>query len=223
MKSLALFGAAVCLAISAQGDSAATFGFNNISGGDTFGDALVGNFSLELDVGSPTEVIVKILSAANPGATYFIGQIFVDDDPSNVLTGEATAFSTANSTGYVNLEDNGTANMPQGNVVGFDTTQAYVRATGGQANSGNVAGVQQGEVAWFKFGGIYADVLAALNAGTLRFGLHVQGIDDGTPDGKSDAFVTAAVPPPPAVPVPASAPLLVAGVGALLALRRRKA
>lgn len=210
-----LTGGALGVALMVTGSQAATIAFHNIEGGDTSGDGLVAMFSLDVTEASASTVLIKVMSAANAGARYFISGVYVDDDPGAVLTGEPMAFSAANSVGVVNLAYNGNpANLPQGNLVGFSQTAKYLRVPG----NANGNAIQQGESAGFIFGGVYADVLAALQNGTTRFGIHVQGLGAGL----SDAYVTEADPVmPPTVPLPAPALLLLGGLGGLAALRRK--
>lgn len=201
-------------AASASGVAAATVGFQNIAGGDTVGDSLAGNFSLDISAFSATQVLIQVISAVNAGQSYFIGGVFIDDDPASVLSGEATAFSQANSSSAVRFAFSSTnGDLPQGNLVGFSQTAKYLRVNG----QGNVWAVQPGEFLGLIFTGTASSVVAALNAGTLRFGLHVQGINGG-----SDSYVSQTLPPPPPVPLPAGGWLLLAGLGAFAAVRRGK-
>lgn len=198
----------------ASASAAATYNFGNIAGGDTYGDALAANFSLEVtDLGS-NQVMFEVESASSLG-TYFISQVFVDDS-TNVLGGETGAYSDINSFGEVSFLDNGTANFPQGNIIGFDTTAAYIREVGcGRSCGGNAQAVQPAESAAFIFAGDFNDVIAALDDGSLSFGIHVQGIGE-----YSDSFVS--VPNgPPEIPLPAGGILLLSALAGLGVARKR--
>lgn len=59
----------------------------------------------------------------------------------------------------------------------------------------------------------YSDVIAYLNDGRLRIGIHVQGIDDPKGEGVSESFVH--------VPAPGAATLALAGIGMVGWLKRR--
>lgn len=112
-------------------------------------------------------------------------------------------------------------NLPGGNPVGFS-----VSPIGAAADSNSPAqpnGVNPGEwvtLVWALVSGTtYNDVIAALNlggnqSGSLRIGIHVQGFSGGG----SESFVNAT---PAPVPLPAGGLLLIAGLGAMGALRRR--
>lgn len=209
-----LMASAVAVGGLAGGVNAATVGFANISGGDTIGDSLSGYFSLDVTDAGMNTVLITLMSAVNVGMTYFIGSVYIDD-ADNVLSGEATALSPLNSIGNVAFaHDRKTKNFPQGNMIGFDGTDSYSAANG----SGNAQAVQPGETLGFVFGGSLVDVLAAFDEGTLRFGLHVQGIGQG-----SDSFVSDIPTPPAPVPLPAAGFLLLGAVGGLSFLRSRKA
>ncbi len=211
MSIKSLLGAAVVAGCVASGASAATVGFENIAGGDTVGDSLAGQFSLNIETFSLTQVLVEVISAVNTGASYFIGGIYVDDS-ADVLGGEETAFSAAQSSPG-NLFEYDLKNFPQGNSIGFTETASYIRQTGGGICTANAFGIQPGEYAGFLFDGSLDDVLAALGDGSLAFGLHVQSIGDVG----SDSYVT-----PSQVPVPAAGVLLLAALGAFGLFRSRR-
>ena len=194
----------------ASASAAATYNFGNIAGGDTFGDALAANFSLEVTDLGGNQVMFEVESATLIG-TYFIGSIFIDDS-ANVLGGEPTAYSDANSVGDVDYLYDGIKNFPQGNNVGFSTTAAYKIKKG----NGNSHGVQPGESAAFIFTGNYNDMIAALDSGSLSFGIHVQGIGN-----KSDSFVVVPHEPPPGIPLPAGGFLLFSALAGLGVARKR--
>lgn len=194
----------------ASASAAATYNFGNIAGGDTFGDALAANFSLEVTDLGGNQVMFEVESATLIG-TYFIGKIFIDDS-ANVLGGETTAYSDANSVGDVNYLYDGAQNFPQGNIIGFDTTASYKIEKG----NGNSHAVQPGESAAFIFTGNYNDMIAALDDGSLSFGIHVQGIGRD-----SDSFVVVPNDPPPGIPLPAGGFLLLSALAGLGVARKR--
>ena len=211
--SLRKFALALVVATGAfaSASAAATYNFGNIAGGDTVGDALAANFTLEVTDLGGNQVMFEVESATLIG-TYFIGAIFIDDS-ANVLGGESTAYSDANSVGDVNyLYDSKPKNFPQGNTIGFDTTASY----NAQNGNGNSHAVQPGESAAFIFTGNYNDMIAALDDGSLSFGIHVQGIGRG-----SDSFVAMPNNPPPGIPLPAGGFLLLSALVGLGVARKR--
>ena len=211
--SLRKFALAMVVATGAfaSASAAATYNFGNIAGGDMIGDALAANFTLEvIDLGS-NQVMFEVESATAVGS-YFLGTIFIDDS-TNVLGGEATAYADPFSVGTVNyLPTNNPKNFPQGNLIGFNTTSSYQSQNG----NGNAQAVQPGESAAFIFTGNFNDVIAALDDGSLSFGIHVQGIGRGF----SDSFVS--VPnDPPGIPLPAGGILLLSALAGLGVARKR--
>ena len=219
VKSFGMLAAAAALAaavVSAPAAEAATFGFDNIAGGDTIGDALNSYFSLTVtDQGSST-VLLSIASAVNGGA-YFIGGIFIDDAVVPLLSSlplndtvhdAAVAYTRTTKKGA-----NDPKNFPQGNLLtpAFVSTATYLSDNG----AGNAKAVQPNEVVAFLFGGSYASIIAGLTSGDLRLGLHVQGIGSG-----SDSFISGD--PVSTVPLPAGMPLLIGALGGLAALRLRR-
>src|SRR6476620_10605859 len=75
---LALAGVAAVSAVSAAPASA--FGFGNIAGGDTVGDAYKNSFTFDV-VNRGSSVIFKIKNSGNSAApSMFIRQVFFDDN-----------------------------------------------------------------------------------------------------------------------------------------------
>lgn len=184
---------------------AASFGFNNITGGDNFGDGLATGFSMDVTDAGSGNVLFKIFN--NTGVANFIGQVYFDD--SGFLSGPTPNQSNV---GVVNFASGGN-NLPQGANLNpnFVADFGFDRGNG----AGNADGVQTGEALGIQFTGNFTNIINAINAGTLRVGLHVQGI--GTAD-KSDSFVSG--PPSTAIPTPALLPGVI-GVGLGL-LRKRQ-
>jgi hypothetical protein len=174
---LAVAGVAALSAVSAAPASA--FSFGNIVGGDTVGDAYVNDFSFDVTEGGSNNVLFKIANNNTSVAGIFIGSVYFDTG-SNTNLLSALGVNSSN-TGTVNFQDNGTANMAQSaNITSAWSTDFSATKTGGASN-----GVQTGEILGLSFAGNYNNVISALNAGTLRLGLHVQGINGG-----SDTFLS---------------------------------
>jgi hypothetical protein len=197
--------------------SAATFGFQNIfpvdKPSESSIDAYVQFFTMDVTQYSPTEVLFKINHLAGTPSGSFIGTVYFDGS-----LGAATV--DVNNVGTVDFASNGAANFPQGNKISFSTDYSAT-AENGDANK---YAVQAGESLGISFVGSLSTVLNAILGGTLRVGLHVQGI--GTA-GDSDAIYNRRVAEVlPSVPIPAALPLLASGLGALGFVgwrRRRKA
>lgn len=163
-------------ALSAAPASAFTFG--NIVGGDTVGDAYKDSFTFDV-TGNASSVFFKIANSGNAAAsTMFISKVFFDDN------GYLSAPSVNNSGNIGEVAFTGGASndqLPQGGN-GFTTNYAFSRDNGG----GNKWGIQGGEALSLSFNGNYNNVVAALNSGALRLGLHVQSL----PNGASDSFIS---------------------------------
>jgi len=171
--------------------SAFTVGFNNIPTNNTAGDVYASSFQLNVTDGGSGTVLFKFLNnlAANSAAaTSFISDVYFEN-PGNLLSNMVL---NVTNVGTVNFEvPNGNLNLSQGNSL----TPQFAEAFGARnvpGTQGNASAVQRTEVLGVQFNGNYSNVLAALNNGTLRVGIHVQGL----PGGASDSFVTNAVPEP---------------------------
>ncbi|MEG4024663.1 MULTISPECIES: PEP-CTERM sorting domain-containing protein [unclassified Microcoleus] len=174
---LAVASVATLSAVSAAPASA--FSFGNIAGGDTVGDAYVNDFSFDVTDGGSDNVFFKIANNNTSVPGIFIGSVYFDTGyNTNLLS--AFGINTGN-TGTVDFKDNGTANMPQSSNLTTPWSTDFSATKNGAGSNG----VQTGEALGLSFGGNYTNVVSALNAGTLRLGLHVQGINGG-----SDTFVS---------------------------------
>ena len=156
-----------------------------------------------------------------------ISEIYFDDTSSALLVSIGDFdFGTGENIVYFTDEHVTPENLPGGNTVGFEATlrAGAVNGNGGSNRIGpeEYLGICVNLVA----GKGLDDVLAALENGTLRIGLHVQSIgedgEDGD-DGLSDSFVSGPPPPePPQVPdASATAMLLGLALLGLEGLRRR--
>jgi hypothetical protein len=171
---LAVAGVAALSAVSAAPASA--FGFGNIAGGDTPGDAYKNSFTFDV-LNRGSSVLFKIKNSGNTAApTMFIRQVFFDDN-GYLSNPEANI----DNVGTVNFDDNnGNDQLPQGGN-NFTTNYAFSRK-----GAGNASGIQAGETLGVRFTGNYNNVIWALNSGALRLGIHVQGL----PNDASDSYIS---------------------------------
>lgn len=211
-KTLATIGfSALTVSVASLASAPAyaiSFGFNNITGGDTVGDGLATGFTMDVTDSGSGNVLFKIFN--NTGSANFIGQVYFDDG--GFLSGPS---ANQGNIGTVNFTQNSPnpGNLPQGANLNpdFDADFGFDRVTG----SGNANGVHTGEALGIQFAGNFTNIINALNTGTLRVGFHLQGI---APNGDSDAYVNG--PASNAIPTPALLPGVI-GVGLGL-LRKRQ-
>jgi len=172
---LAVAGVAAVSAVSAA--PAWAFSFGNIAGGDTVGDDYVNSFTYTV-TNQGSGVRFDIFNSGNVAApNMFISKVFFDD---NGYLSAPSLYGT--NVGEVSFSG-GPSNdqLPQGGN-NFTTDYAFSRNPG----SGNVGGIQGAESFPVRFRGNYNNVIAALNSGALRVGLHVQGL----PDGQSVSYIS---------------------------------
>lgn len=209
LAAAVVLGAAGLIGTSQQA-GAVSFNFLNIPGGDMYGDAYAGNFSLKVSDLGAGQVLFQIVSAAAPTLGYFIRTIFVDDTSPTSFTSLPSTNSSMYSVGQVAMTRESGGNLPQGNNVGFSTTFNFDRDQG----SKNVNAIQQGETGGFIFGGNFTNIVNSLTSGDLRFGIHLQGLAND----KSDSFVTSI----PQAPLPAAGVLLIAALAGLGFVAKRR-
>jgi hypothetical protein len=172
---LALAGVAAVSAVSAAPASA--FGFNNIAGGDTPGDAYKNSFKFDVFNDGPS-VIFKIKNSGNADApSMFISKVFFDDN--GYLSSPVANIGNVGTVAFTG--GTGKDNLPQGGKS-FNTDYAFSSDNG----DGNAKGIQAGETLGLRFTGNYNNVILALTNGTLRLGLHVQAL----PNGQSDSYIS---------------------------------
>ncbi|MFN6466070.1 MAG: PEP-CTERM sorting domain-containing protein [Nostoc sp. DedVER02] len=202
--SLLLTGIGATVVATSAPASATTFGFNNITGGDTVGDAFAPNFSFDVtDNGSGT-VLFKFLN--NASSTQALKQVAfsVDSAASGILSN--IAVNVGNS-GTVLFQNNAQNLSQSNNISGWDGTTFGADTKGGNNNA-----VQSGESLGITFTGNYNTVLSAINAGTLKVGIHVGSL----PGGYSDSYVNSVPTTPPSKSVPEPSTLF--GIGLVFGL-----
>jgi hypothetical protein len=173
---LAVASVAAVSAVSAAPASA--FTFSNITGGDTVGDAYANNFGFNV-INQGGTVFIDIFNYGNDAApSMFISKVFFDDN--GYLS--QPWINAPNNVGQVGFTG-GLSNdqLPQGGKS-FTTDYAFSSNNG----AGNLWGIQRGEKLQLAFTANYNNVLAALNDGSLKIGLHVQAL----PNGASDSYIS---------------------------------
>ncbi|MBE8992660.1 PEP-CTERM sorting domain-containing protein [Nostoc sp. LEGE 12450] len=190
--SLLLTGIGATVIATAAPASATTFGFNNITGGDssTVGDAYAPNFSFDVTDNGGGKVLFKFLN--NASSTQALKQVAfsVDSTVSGILSN--IAVNVGNS-GTVEFQNNAQNLSQSKNISGWDDTTFGADTKGGNGNA-----VQSGESLGITFTGNYNAVIAAINAGTLQVGIHVGSL----PGGYSDSYVS--TPASKSVPEPSA-------------------
>ncbi|EDX71205.1 PEP-CTERM putative exosortase interaction domain protein [Coleofasciculus chthonoplastes PCC 7420] len=196
---------------------AAMFGFNNIQGGDTFGDSIVNQFSFDVTDAGSGQVSFKFNNAGPASST--ITQIYWDD-MDGILSSLSLDSSKTSASGVNFTIPNNVGNLPQGNNLtpSFDENFEVARSNG---QGGAANGIDSGEMLGVLFNGSFDSIIAGLNDGSLRVGMHVQRIGTAS---QSDAYVNAPGNPTQDVPEPltilGSATAL--GIGGLLKRQQSK-
>ncbi|MCU0545097.1 MAG: PEP-CTERM sorting domain-containing protein [Oscillatoriaceae cyanobacterium Prado104] len=180
--------AAISSAVSAAPASA--FTFSNITTEKTselVGDAFVNNFGFNVTDRGNNSVLFSIFNNNTTDASMNIASVFFDlGSNNNLLRNMSLNISNiVKPGGSVNFVNDTTGAMPQSNKIDPDWSTDF--STTRRNQGGAINGVNGGETLGISFTGNYNNVISALNAGTLRLGLHVRGI--GPTDG-SDAFVS---------------------------------
>jgi len=191
--------------------NAASFGFAGLNANEV---NVAGQ--LQLEVTDPgTGVVFTIKNLNNTGSTnVFIGDIFLDTGGSNLL---GSVDSLIEMIGVDYEARGGNGGLPEGN----NALPAFVSNTNldQSPNGGASNAINRGEELGIRFtlvsGVVFSEVLNALNVGTIRVGLHLQGYASGG----SDSYVNIGrLLPPPGPTVPDSGGTLVLLCGGLAAI-----
>ncbi len=213
--SLAAVSAAVCgLACTGAAWAGTTYSFRAITA-NNLADVAVGKAQLFVDVeaAGPNQALFTFRNVGPAAAS--ITDVYFDD---GTLLGIAALIDRDENSGDPGVDFSQLAsppNLPGGNALtpAFETTAGFLADSDPPVmHNGVNPGESLGVLFDLKSGGTIDDVLAELQSGQLRIGVHVQGFDSGG----SESFVNAVV-----VPLPAPLALAVAGLGGLVAQRRR--
>jgi len=155
---------------------------------------------------------VSITFANSGPAASFIGRVYIDDDAGAF----ASIASIANGLGTKFISGGSPSNLPGGNTVApaFSATLRAAADKPGMGKDGADPGEYFSLILSLNGGKSFANVLSALDGGTIRLGIHGQGLGVGTGLGGSESFVNGG---PPAVPEPGA--MLLFAVGALVVAR----
>ena len=158
---------------------AVSFGFDNIDSNNQYGDAFVNDFGFDVVDGGNGTVIFNFTNADNDNNGHAIGDLYWDDS-TDLLSNMNL---NVGNVGIVSFSDVRNPNLAQGNNISFDSDFGIkFNGRGGGINNG----VQGNEVLGVAFNGNFDSVVAALNNGDLRVGIHVQSISKEY----SDSFVS---------------------------------
>lgn len=211
--------AGVAVAASMMPAEAATVGFQNIfpNGGNTNGDSIVNQFSIDVTDAGNSQALFKFSNAGPVGSS--ITQIYWDD-ATDALSSIFGIDVGTTSPGVSYTVSNNPGNLPQGNNINFNE-EFKVQATNQGGVSNNGVNINEMLGVLFNYSGSFGDVETALNSGSLRIGMHVQSIDSAN-DG-SDSFVNT---PGTNEPVPEPLTILgsatALGIGGLLKRQQSK-
>ena len=207
-------GAALALATAVLlfGGAAHAIGFSCITGNNAtqcgIGEA---QFSATLaDLGAQK---VSITFANSGPIASFIGRVYIDDDAGAFVS----IASITNGLGTDFIIGGNPSNLPGGNTVtpAFTATARATADSPGTGKDGADPGESFALILSLNGGKSFANVLSALDGGTIRLGIHGQGLGAGTRGlGGSESFVNGGG---PAIPEPGA--MLLFAVGALVVAR----
>jgi hypothetical protein len=203
VNRLRQFAIGAALAVVSLGAYAQNYSFscitNNLSADCSTGEAQFG-----MTVSDGGDVVNFLFSNSGPLASSITDIYFDWSSSLYSLTPGVFTSSTGVSFGW----GASPGDLPGGNSILFSANLATDSNSPAQPN-----GINSGEWLNIAFSGSYANLLTGLNASGLRVGLHTQGYQGGG----SEGFVNV-----PAIPEPETYAMLIAGLGLMAFVARRR-
>lgn len=219
----------VGVTLAAQAD---TFNFTPITDpGDSLLQSLGSQLTMDVTDGGSGNVLFTFTNPGNINST--IAQVYLDDSPVDLFSDIGIA---SQSPGVRFARGASPANLPGGNnpAFGFSATSQFGAAppppTAGINDNSSFPGESLTLSATLNAGKSFADVIGSLAGGGptdgdfLRLGLHVISIAGLNDDSASflDTGTGGGASPPPPIPEPETYGMLMAGLGIMAAMARRR-
>jgi hypothetical protein len=219
VKTLTSVGFAVAMlgaSMAPTTASAVTFGFERITNNSPIDAA--SQFSVDVTDGGGFALfdftVLAGLQDPNVAEIYFDVRNGSIVDPITVAQNIGTSFSPLNSVNPGDLPGGGSNfNVTSGLGIDSDVSGPPAQRPFPSSDGLNIDDTLVLSIAYGAGFG-FDDLIAGMNSGQVRIGMHVRSLANG----QSDSFVTAPTP----IPLPAAAWMLLAGLGGLGMLSRRK-
>ncbi|HMO06038.1 MAG TPA: hypothetical protein PKD10_00125 [Paracoccaceae bacterium] len=211
LNGIKALAAALVLSGGLAGQAGAvTYHFDNITGNNAE-HAAAGAAQLFLDVDLVDDAVHFVFRNAGP-LQMTVANLYIDHGTTALIQNASVGAASEG----VEFAGGGTpVNVPRGNTVGFYADDTFYTTRPRVHYGINVLEFQT-IVYELVAGTTFSDLIAALDAGNLRAGLHVINFIGGG----RESFVSGAQVVP--IPLPATGLLLVGALGGLVLLRRRR-